>query len=197
MMKSYNLVILDNGHGSDTPGKCSPVWSDGTPQLFEFEFNRDIVKRISQILKSQNIDFRILTPETKDISINQRIARANNIYKNNQKCFLVSVHANAGKGNGWEAYTSVGNTKADNIATIFYSQFKTDFPNFKMRTDTSDNDPDKEQNFGILKYTKMPAILTENFFMDNIEECKLLLQNDFRQKIAISHAQAIIKTMQT
>ena len=28
------IVILDNGHGQETPGKRSPVWSDGK-QLFE------------------------------------------------------------------------------------------------------------------------------------------------------------------
>lgn len=35
-------ILLDNGHGYDTPGKRSPIWPDGS-QLFEWEFNRDIV----------------------------------------------------------------------------------------------------------------------------------------------------------
>ena len=32
-------ILLDNGHGCDTPGKRSPVWPDGR-QLLEWEFNR-------------------------------------------------------------------------------------------------------------------------------------------------------------
>ena len=32
-------ILLDNGHGYDTPGKRSPIWPDGS-QLFEWEFNR-------------------------------------------------------------------------------------------------------------------------------------------------------------
>ena len=36
------MILLDNGHGCDTPGKRSPVWPDGR-QLLEWEFNRDIV----------------------------------------------------------------------------------------------------------------------------------------------------------
>ena len=48
------IVILDNGHGQETPGKRSPVWSDGK-QLFEWEFNRDIVRRIADILKAEKI----------------------------------------------------------------------------------------------------------------------------------------------
>ena len=37
---------LDNGHGKKTAGKRSPVFDDGETQLFEYEFNRDIVRRI-------------------------------------------------------------------------------------------------------------------------------------------------------
>ena len=38
---SNTLIIIDEGHGRDTPGKRSPLWSDGT-QLYEWEFNRFI-----------------------------------------------------------------------------------------------------------------------------------------------------------
>ena len=41
-------ILLDNGHGQETPGKRSPVWADGS-QLFEYEFNRDIVRRIARM----------------------------------------------------------------------------------------------------------------------------------------------------
>jgi N-acetylmuramoyl-L-alanine amidase len=39
------LWILDNGHSKATPGKRSPKLEDGR-QFFEYEFNRDIVKRL-------------------------------------------------------------------------------------------------------------------------------------------------------
>ena len=39
-------ILLDNGHGEETPGKCSPVWPDGS-RLREYEFARDIVRRIT------------------------------------------------------------------------------------------------------------------------------------------------------
>ena len=35
-MKKNRIVILDNGHGDETPGKCSPDFS-----LFEWRWNRD------------------------------------------------------------------------------------------------------------------------------------------------------------
>ena len=70
------IVILDNGHGEETAGKRSPVWGDGS-QLFEWEFNRDIVRRIAAKLDDLAIGYEILTPETNDVSLAERCRRAN------------------------------------------------------------------------------------------------------------------------
>ena len=191
------MIILDNGHGKETPGKRSPKWKDGS-QLFEYEFNRDIVNRIAEKLQKLNISHFILVPEEKDISLTERANRANKInkqYKN--KCFLISIHANAGGGTGWEVWTSVGTTKSDNIATVFWNEMKIEFPQQKMRLDTTDNDVDKESNFTILYKTNCPAILTENFFMDTEKDCKLIMSNAGRQKIANAHVRAIQKVIDT
>lgn len=191
------MIILDNGHGKETPGKRSPKWKDGS-QLFEWEFNRDIVNRIAEKLQKLNINHFILVPEERDISLTERANRANKInkqYKN--KCFLVSIHANAGGGTGWEVWTSVGTTKSDSIATVFWNEMKIEFPQQKMRLDTTDNDVDKESNFTILYKTNCPAILTENFFMDTEKDCRLIMSNAGRQKIANAHVRAIQKVIDT
>lgn len=194
-MKQNFIPILDNGHGAETAGKRSPVWDDGT-QLFEWEFNRDIVKRVSSMLEEEGIQYRILVPETKDVSLSARCKRANAIYSETSgKCFLISVHANAGGGTGWEAYTYVGQTKADLIATELYKEAEKEFApdGWKIRKDTSDGDPDKESQFYILKHTKCPAVLSENFFFDNEKDCKYMLNNEFRNRIAKIHCLAIKK----
>lgn len=185
-MKQVFIPILDNGHGIDTAGKRSPVWADGT-QLFEWEFNRDIVKRVSSMLEAEGIQYRILVPETKDVSLSARCKRANAIYSETSgKCFLISVHANAGGGTGWEAYTSVGQTKADLIATELYKEAEKEFApdGWKIRKDTSDGDPDKESQFYILKHTKCPAVLVENFFMDTRKDCAFIQSEDGRNRVS-------------
>ena len=62
-MKQENLrkmkIILDNGHGIDTPGKRSPIWADGS-QLFEYEFNRAITSRVYSALIVLGIDVVLL-----------------------------------------------------------------------------------------------------------------------------------------
>lgn len=187
------IVILDNGHGIDTPGKRSPMWPDGS-QLFEYEFNRDIVRRISDKLNKESISHYILVPETIDISLSERIKRANAITKEYEgQSFLISIHANAGGGTGWEVYTSPGRTSSDTIATTFFKEFEQEFApeGWRMRSDYSDGDPDKEDNFAILTRTTCPAILTENFFMDTEEDCRMLMSEEGRERIANAHVNAI------
>ena len=188
------IIILDNGHGNNTKGKRSPIWKDGT-QLFEYEFNRDIVKRIKNKLDKNNIQSFILVPELEDISLSKRCKRVNKFCKENKNCILISIHANAfnGMANGWECYTSIGDTKADKYASILYGEAKIYFKDKNIRTDYSDNDPDKESSFYILKHTICPAILIENFFMDNESDCKYILSEEGRDNITNMIVSAILK----
>lgn len=189
-------ILLDNGHGRQTPGKRSPIWSDGT-QMFEYEFNRDIVKRITAKLSLLKIQYKIIVPELNDILLDERVRRINAIYKSDRTAVLLSVHSNAGGGQGWECYTTVGNTKSDPIATILCQEAKKALPSFKMRFEMSDADPDKESQFYIIKNTNCPAVLTENLFMDNEQECKFLMSNTGRDIIAALHVAAIKRIVLT
>lgn len=187
------IPILDNGHGIETKGKRSPVWEDGS-QLFEWEFNRDIVKRTSQLLLKDGIKSIILVPESNDMPLSQRCEIINELcaeYGHNY--FVVSVHANAGGGTGWECYTSLGDTTSDVLSEIFCQEAEIIIPEFRMRFDYSDGDADKESDFAILRDTVCPAILTENLFMDNERDCRFIMSEEGRQRIAQLHANAIKK----
>ncbi len=195
------IVLLDNGHGGlvngsyQTPGKRSPVWNDGS-QLYEGEFNRAIVNGIIEQLTALRIPYVNLAPEYRDVRLETRVNRANKYPARNS--FYLSVHANAGGGHGSEIFTSPGDTKSDAIATIFGKAYQKQFPNRKLRTDFTDGDLDKERRFYVLTKTRMPAILTENFFMDNEEECKqILMTPEGRMHIIAYHISAILKTKET
>lgn len=191
---SKTLVILDNGHGIDTPGKRSPIWSNGT-QLFEWKFNRDVVDYIIQYLQVANISYVKLVEETQDISLKDRVDRINSIfkeYKDKYKIYLISVHGNAADNaptaNGIEVFTSIGETKSDIIAEVFYEKLKN--LGWKMRPNRS-NKGGKEENFYILKNSYCPAVLTENGFYTNEEECKKMLDYYWQKEIALAHYKAI------
>ena len=131
-------ILIDNGHGRATAGKRSPVWPDGK-QLFEYEFNRDIARRVHEALTARGADSVPVVPEIDDIPLAERTRRVNEIAAQvgPENCLLVSIHANAGGGTGWEAWTSVGETEADNYATIFYEEAARAFPEQRMRMDTT------------------------------------------------------------
>jgi len=184
-------IILDNGHGYNTAGKMSPKWADGS-QLFEYQFNREIVKILARKLKAIGVDVRILVDEINDVSLQARSMRANKICKEMAgDCLLVSVHANAGGGTGWECYTTKGETKADAFADIFYKHAERILAGWKIRKDHADGDSDKEKDFYILKHTECPAILTENLFMDTEKDCKFLMSENGKNKIVDLHFEAI------
>jgi N-acetylmuramoyl-L-alanine amidase len=183
------IWVLDPGHGGvkdneyQTKGKRSPVWSDGT-QYFEGEGNRIIATKVANKLDKLDIEY-IYTVEPEDPTDVGLPARVNFVNKLPYKNLLgVSLHSNGfGKesANGWEIWTSKGETTSDKIASIFYSKFENEFKNRKFRSDTKDGDVDKESNFYILKYTKCPFVLLENFFHTNEDECKNILMTEAGQ----------------
>tara|TARA_R100001510_G_scaffold49745_1_gene48261 strand:+ start:963 stop:1601 length:639 start_codon:yes stop_codon:yes gene_type:complete len=197
---SKYLWIFDNGHGGiingvyQTPGKRSPIWDDGS-QLFEGEFNRAIVERLMKLCKKANIDCVNLVDTKEDMSLSKRTAKANEIYRDSEKpCIYVSIHANGfnkESANGWEVFTSRGETKSDEIAEVLFQKAQAEFPMYRMRKDYRDGDADKEANFYVLIHTAMPAILSENFFMTNENECRLIMSEEGRDRIAKIHFEMI------
>lgn len=191
------IVLLDNGHGGiingvyQTNGKQKDWGEHG--RIYEGEFNRAIVNGIIEELTKRDIPYVNIVPEYKDITLYTRVKRANDYA--NKDCFYLSIHANAGGGHGFEVFTSPGITKSDYIANIFAEEFKNEFPDRRIREGARVGFFNKEANFFVLRRTYMPAILTENFFMDNFDEFKNILNTrQGRQKIIDFHIKAILRT---
>ena len=67
-------ILIDNGHGIETPGKRSP---DG---LFrEYSYTREIARRVVSELSDCGYDARLLVPEIEDIPLQERCRRVNAI----------------------------------------------------------------------------------------------------------------------
>ena len=68
-------ILIDNGHGRETPGKRSP---DG--RLLEYAYTRSVARRIVSALTAQGYDAELLVPEQEDISLQERCRRVNDWY---------------------------------------------------------------------------------------------------------------------
>lgn len=189
-------ILIDNGHGENTPGKRSP---DG---LFrEYKYVREIAEEIERELLARGYDAERIVRETVDVPLSERSRRINEICGRlgTANVILVSIHCNAaGNGEewktarGWAAYTSKGNTKADKLADFLYEAAENNFPGKSIRKDFQDGDPDWEENFHMLAKTICPAVLTENFFMDNQKDVSYLLSLEGRTSIVRAHIEGII-----
>ena len=207
-------ILIDNGHGVNTPGKCSP-----DKRLREYAWSREIASRIVAELKARGYDAeRIVTEET-DISLTERCRRANAwcAKLGTKNVIFVSIHSNAAGGDGkwktaggWCVYTSPGKTKADDLATVLWNTaqvvLKPYIDNFAvlkqnkeydsrqvpMRADWSDGDPDYEARFTVLTRTNCPAVLTESLFQGNKAGANFLLSENGKKLITQLHVDGII-----
>ena len=190
-------IFIDNGHGLMTAGKRSP---DG--QFREAFYNREIAKRVVADLVDRGYDAELLVPEEDDISLEERVRRVNSVcfLLGKSNVILVSIHVNAaGDGSkwmnatGWSCYTSKGQTQSDKLANCLYQAAIKNFPGKCIRTDYSDNEPDWEENFYILRKTLCPAVLTENFFMDNHIDLEYLQSRAGKLAIVDTHVEGVIE----
>ena len=194
-------ILIDNGHGHNTPGKRSP---DGT--FLEATYNREIAKRVVSDLRDRGLDAEILVPEDDDISLAERVRRINAacFLLGKQNVILVSIHVNAaGNGSkwldatGWSVYTCKGQTASDKLAECLCQAAIKNFPGRRIRTDMSDCDMDWEEGFYILRKSLCPAVLTENFFMDNHSDLEYLQSRDGKQAVVDTHIEGIIEYLES
>lgn len=192
-------ILIDNGHGAETKGKSSP---DG--KLREYAWAREIAKRVEAKLVALGYDAQRIVTEENDISINTRINRVNAICKTAgaKNVLLLSIHNNAAGGGQWmtargfSAFVSKNSSSnSKKFAALLTDEAiarnlmgNRSIPAGKYWTwswTTSD--------IGILKGTNCPAVLTENLFMDNQEDCTYLLSETGKETLADLHVQAIVK----
>lgn len=202
------IILIDNGHGIDTPGKRSP---DG--RLREYRYAREISCALVDCLQAYGETAFLLVKEEKDIPLAERVARVEAYCRQYGRgnVLVVSVHVNAADREGWHnargwcVYTSPGVTPSDALATSLYSAAVEELQKGEysktgtfaakqkpIRADWSDGDPDHEAAFYILRKTPCPAVLTENLFQDNRDDVDFLLSDKGRGAIINLHLEGIL-----
>lgn len=184
-------IILDNGHGCDTPGKCSP---DG--RLREWAYNRRLAQAIADKLACLGQEVHILVPETHDIGLKERCARANSLCTGH-KAVLVSVHVNAAcsggwhEARGWSAFVSPGASAASRrLASLLTDSARARCLLGNRATPACGY---WTASLAICRDTRCPAVLTENMFMDNRADVDFLLSDRGLEALTAVHAEALTR----
>ncbi len=184
---SYKTWLCDPGHGGVINNKYQ-TWPEkmfkhsNNEVFYEGVFNRTIRDKLINRCEAKGIHIIDLCPTELDVRLDERADIANIYYREYPNAVGLSLHSNAGKGTGFEVYTSVGETMSDKYAQILCENLKSYFPEIEFRQDTTDGDFDKEAHFYILKNTKCPWILPECLFFDNYKDYKLLINPEFQTR---------------
>lgn len=187
-------VLIDNGHGENTPGKRSP---DG--RLREWAYSREIADMVVVGLRKLGIDAERIVKEDTDVPLSERCRRANAIYKEaGKKAILVSIHCNAaGNGSswmsakGWSVFVSNNASSNSKKLADCLGQVAECIP-VPVRKQMPGREY-WEQNLAICRDTNCPAVLTENFFQDNKEDVEYLLSREGKDAVAQIHIEGIVK----
>ncbi len=171
-------VYIDPGHGGTDPGAVG----NG---LQEKALTLDISLQLRSILLAGwAVDVRM--SRTTDItrSLAYRTDDANAWGAD----LFVSVHINSGGGTGFESYRyPTASAGSVNLHNALHPRVLAGMRSIGSVTDRGL----KTANFHVLRETNMPAVLTENLFIDTLADANLLKRADFITATARGHAQGI------
>lgn len=188
------IVLIDNGHGANTPGKCSP-----DKQIHEYSYTRELASLLEHELQKKGIPAIRITPEVEDIPLNTRVSRINTICKEfgPQNCCLISLHLDAaGSDNKWHSARGFSvrvaknaSQKSKKLARLLYEQAEV------LNLEGNRSVPSEKywaQNLAICRDTNCAAVLTENLFQDNKDDVAFLLSEKGKEAIVQLHLNGII-----
>jgi N-acetylmuramoyl-L-alanine amidase len=173
-------IFIDPGHGGTDPGAVS----NG---LQEKDLTLKIAKKIRDKLADyKGVQVKMSRTSDKTLSLKQRTDMANSWGAD----YVISVHINAGGGTGFESFTYNGSYKnkseTNRKRSILHDEI------MRQLGDVRDRGK-KEGNLHMVRETRAQSVLTENLFIDNAGDAKLLKQDAWLDRIAQGHVNGIVK----
>ncbi len=160
-------IYLDAGHGGKDPGAVGYLDEDSTNLAIVLQLGKELQKNGHKVQYSRTKD------EFKTISF--RIADANTSGSD----YFVSIHNNSGSSvaNGFEIIYCQGSKRGKALAQMVYDNVVL---NMKMKGRGIKMDSETPRGrLGVLRDTKMPAILLECGFVTNEQEAKKLKDESY------------------
>lgn len=187
VQSQYPTVVIDAGHGGEDGGA---IGKDGT---LEKDLNLEIALKLSDMLEASGIN--VVMTRTEDIMLYDRNVDYKGRKKmldllsrlktgeNTENSIFVSIHMNSfpqEKYSGLQVYYSDNNPSSVILAEVIQSMAKTYLQNDNERRVKASSG-----NIYILDRITRPAVLVECGFISNTEECKLLGDDEYQQKLAL------------
>jgi N-acetylmuramoyl-L-alanine amidase len=174
-------LFLDPGHG----GTDSGAVGNG---LREKDLTLDIALRIRDLLINNYNDVVVRISRTTDItrSLAERTNDANAWGAN----YYLSIHINAfnGTASGYEDY--IHDSLSDTSLT---AQYRNILHEEVIKVNGLFDRGKEKANFHVLRESNMPAMLSENGFIDNVSDTEKLKDPNWRQRVAQGHVNGLVR----
>lgn len=186
------LVIVDAGHGADTPGKRSP---DGLHR--EYRWCRQVARLIVDGLAAYGIAAVMAVSEENDVPLRERCRRVACLAAG-RDAVLVSIHNNAsGDGSswreacGWSVFVAPNASgRSRRLAACLFDEARKAGILGNRATPACGY---WTASLAICRDTPCPAVLTENMFQDNRDDVSFLSSQKGVDTIVTVHVEAIKK----
>lgn len=141
----------------------------------------DIAEQIRYLLiQNYDVDVKMTREDDRFVELLERAKMANDWGAD----YFLSIHVNAGGGSGFESYIHESQKPlTKKLQQTIHSAIMNEI-------DVRDRGK-KTANFAVLRETKMPALLTENLFIDNRSELTKLCLPTYIKKIAQGHVNGL------
>lgn len=174
------LVVIDPGHGGKDPGAVAHGLAE-----------KDVVLRLARMVRNElayyDVDVRMTRDADVFVELSDRAAFANRL----GAALFVSLHCNAGGGQGFESYIHPAAGSATvSIQNVIHGEVMAYLRGYGI-TDRGK----KRANLAVCRETRMPAVLLENLFIDHPRENVLLRDEAFLRGLAASIASGIAKAL--
>lgn len=191
--KPVALIALDDGHGTETAGKRTPAFADGS-MMRENAFNSQTAAYLKEALERCGFGVLSVAPEDTDTPLKTRVVRANDAHAD----AYISIHANA-YGSEWNSANGVESIIYEKVMghSRTYTFAQSIHDRLIKGTGRRDRGIKRSADLYVLKHTAMHAVLVECGFMTNREEAELLKNEDYRKKCAESICMGVCAFYQT
>lgn len=174
------LIYIDAGHGGKDGGASGF-------NIFEKDIVLKIAKKIqSKLLEYENVKVAMSRESDVFLSLDERTKKANLLNAD----VLVSIHNN-GHTSDAKGFESFRYPSADSGTVALQNVMHDEIMKSMGGVGIADRGK-KSANFHMLRESKMKAVLTENLFITNSSDAKLLKDEGFLEKIAQGHVNGLV-----
>ena len=175
-------VFISAGHGGSDPGAVA----NG---VNEKDLNLSIALACRDMLEKHGVSVKMSRTKDENDPVGEEVKECNAYAPE----LAVSIHCNAGGGDGGEVFYHYGGGKGKTLAENILAEIVKVGQNSRgIKTRKNSNGKDY---YAFIRNTSCPAVIVECAFVDNASDLQILATESQRKSMGVAIAKGILKTL--